>query len=210
MAGVLELCEQYLLASRANPCLQDFLMAQKYGLVRFITHCASHLCKTMTLSEIKSEVNNLSVDIQLQFIISRLSALEKFFQQNVMYVNGTWIEGIQHLNERVLSKTSKAMCGFKSKIKPSLSGKDCSKIYLESSLESGDVIILVNGRSIRASRNVLRANSPVFVDMMNKVGERATHGDTLIIPDSDVTYDDFVILMTIIHPPVNMFAITGR
>lgn len=166
----------------------------------------------MTLSEIRSKVNNLSVEVQLQLIISRLSAVKKFFQQYGMIICGVlgFIEGIQHLNECVLSKASKAMCGFKSQIKPSLSGKDCSKIYLESSLESGDMIILINNWSIRASRNVLRANSPVFVDFINKVDERALHGDVLIVPDSDVTYDDFVMLMTIIHPPVKMFAISGR
>lgn len=67
---------------------------------------------------------------------------------------------------------------------------------------SDNVVFQVEGRQVHVSKVIVCANSPVFNAMLNG---NFSEKNKRIIPLADDSYDDFINLMTIIHPPLKEF-----
>jgi hypothetical protein len=86
MAGVLITCEEYLFTTA--PSITSLILAQRYKLGSFFTHCSSLMCKRMTLNEILSlteegqqHATRALVAAKVELIRSRIVLFENFFKQ---------------------------------------------------------------------------------------------------------------------------------
>lgn len=70
-----------------------------------------------------------------------------------------------------------------------------------------NVVFQVESHLVHVSKVIVCANSPVFAAMLDG---NFSEKDKEIIPLPDDSYDDFINLMTIIHPPLQKFEFTSE
>lgn len=224
MAGVLNTCEEYLFTTA--PAITSLILAQRYKLNRFFTHCSSLMCKGMTLSEILSlteegqqHATRALVATKVELIRSRIVLFENFFQQLVSFSRYSaagsrqeyYLKSVQDVQNIIckaypIKNDRKSFYGNYRCANTSTDESGRKVVNLNEPWKWNDVTVVIHDRQFHACKQVLCQNSTVLKQLVNNAKDV---NEISIEVDEGVTYDDVIALMIVIHPPVGIEAITG-
>lgn len=223
MAGVLKTCEEYLFTTA--PSITSLILAQRYKLSTFFTHCSLLVCKGMTLYEILSlteegqqHATKALVATKVELIRSRIVLFENFFKRTIYFSKYSAagsrkeytlrVKDVQDLmcKEYPIQNDRKSIYGNYKCADTSTNKSGRKVVNLNEPWKWGDITVVIHDRQFHACKQVLCQNSTVLKQLVDSAKDV---NEISIEVDEGVTYDDVIALMTVIHPPLSIAAITG-